>query len=87
MRKNRWILLIVGCLLIAGCEDEKPRTELNEMEKKLLDSLYQDKLNALKTESNYECDALRDSLFQYYVDSIRELRLIEVEQIINSRIE
>ena len=83
LKKSRFLLLIVFCLYWMSCGDPAPRTKMNREEKRIVDSLYSVELKAIKKETSYTCSDLRDSLFPIFVDSIRELRLIEVDQIIN----
>ncbi len=79
--KNLFFLVFV--LLIASCFPQEERTSLTKKERKILDSLYAVELKSLKKSLHEECLSLQDSLYPKYVDSILELRLIEVEQIIN----
>lgn len=69
--------------IFISCETEGPRTKLNSEEIKMVDSLYSKGLKEARKEADYICQELRDSLYQEYIDSILELRLIEVDQIIN----
>lgn len=83
-KKNRCLVGILLCVLFIGCDDTEPKQRINAHQRKLLDSLYSVEIKAVKKEAGYICNDLRDSLFPLYVDSIRELRLIEVDQIINN---
>jgi len=83
-KKNNILLILVLCLSALSCDNQEPRNKMNKEEKQLVDSLYSAQLRAIKKEMGYHCSDLRDSLFPIYVDSIRELRLIEVDQIINN---
>ncbi len=77
------MVLLIFTMLCSSCGSDEKRTILNSVERKLMDSVYSNGLKEARIEADRLCVKLRDSLFQEYVDSILELRLIEVDQIIN----
>jgi hypothetical protein len=69
-------------LSLVGCSND-PAPILTKQQKKIVDSIYNKHLREIRKGTDKDCDHLRDSLYSVYVDSILELRLIEVDQIIN----
>ena len=79
----QFILAFVLTVTLISCEYQEERTKLNSRERKFLDSVYNKRMKTARKQADSICDKLRDSLYDEYIDSIRELRLIEVDQIIN----
>ena len=61
---------------------KKPRTDFTVEEKALYDSLKTIAFKDIREKTDRKCDAVKDSLFTAYVDSIMTLRLAEVQQLI-----
>lgn len=78
-KKFLWMLFAMT-ILIASCE-RKVRTEFTSEEKILFDSLKLIAFKDIRTKTDAKCNAIKDSLFQVYVDSLYELRYEEVKQI------
>lgn len=61
------------------------RTALTPAERKQADSLYAVTYKHIKARSDSLCDAIRDSLMIELVDSISEVRLTEVQKLIDDK--
>ena len=85
IRQNKIFLsgILFLTLLLIGCGQDEPRTKLNREERKEVDQRFSDTLSVLKKDADFICDDLREQLYEGFVDSILELRLIEIDQIIN----
>ncbi len=84
MRRNS-LIIFISLLFISGCLSDETTPQLTPDQKKYVDSVFNSHVRLIRKQSDLACDSLREELFQNYVDSIMELRLIEVDQIINDK--
>lgn len=66
---------------LTSCEPE-PRTQLNDAERIVYDSLFRERNQLVKAEYDSICKITHDSIFPIMLDSIVKLRLYEVEQLV-----
>jgi hypothetical protein len=81
---NRLTLISTVLLLMVSCSYE-PSLELTPNEKILFDSLHRVEFANIRMETDSICKILEDSLYNYYVDSLLEVRLQEVEYLIKGQ--
>jgi hypothetical protein len=84
MKRNN-ILIFVSIILFTGCLSDDTPPQLTSDQKRYVDSVFNSNVRLFRKQSDLACDSLREKLYPQYVDSIMELRLIEVDQIINDR--
>jgi hypothetical protein len=72
------LILLLCFLFLPGCKKEE-RTRLNQRETQILDSLYSSMASKLRKDGDSICKALRDSIFYIKVDSILDIRMAEVQ--------
>lgn len=85
--KSKWIsvLTIISGWAFFGCSQEKEeRVLLYEKERIIYDSLYNAALEITKAEIDSLCKNTREDLFQRAVDSIYEIRLEEIENLLDN---
>jgi hypothetical protein len=78
-----YICLLVSILLFSCTKQE--RTRLNQRELAAVDSLYSQQLPSLRIQSDSICKSIRDSIFLVAVDSLLEIRLSEIELLVEER--
>jgi hypothetical protein len=76
--KSFVILAFFAIIALPGCKKEE-RTRLNQRETKILDSLYSSMSSQLRRDGDSMCKAMRDSVFYLLVDSILDIRMAEVQ--------
>jgi hypothetical protein len=79
----RWLkctilFLFLLVFTLPGCKKEE-RSRLNQRETQILDSLYSSMASQLRKDGDSLCRALRDSIFYLKVDSILDIRMAEVQ--------
>ncbi len=82
---NKLISISIVCsffFMLVSCEDPV-RTELNKVEKKLLDSLYSKKVSYVRQEMDSICKAEHQVLFDIAVDSFYQSYIKEIIEIYN----
>jgi hypothetical protein len=80
MRGAGWsIWLGVMVLLFSSCGEDAPLT-LSWEERSFVDSLFREEVKVLKPELDSICDLHFDSLKSYYVDSLWNNRIEEIER-------
>jgi hypothetical protein len=86
MNKSLCILLfLIKILFILSCQQKKEeRTQLYENERVIFDSLYNVGIEKIKKEVDSLCATQREDLFQRAVDSIYEIRLEEIENLLQN---
>lgn len=84
MKRNSF-LISIATLLFMGCLSDDTKPKLTSDQKRYVDSVFNSNVRLIRKKSDMACDSIRDLLYQEYVDSIMELRLIEVDQIINDK--
>lgn len=79
------ISLFMLIFFIFSCKKEKEvRTQLHEGERLIFDSLYNAGIEQIKKEVDSLCSQQREVLFQTAVDSIYEVRLEEIENLLEN---
>ena len=77
-------LLISLVMMMSSCTKQE-RNRLNQRELAVVDSLYSQRLPELRIKSDSVCKSLRDSIFLTAVDSLLEIRLAEIEVLVEDR--
>jgi hypothetical protein len=84
--RNSFILVLFVSILISlvfiQCEDTTVHYTLNRQEKKLVDSLFKSQLKELQLEADSICKVEKNKLYQTVKDSLIEIRLSEIEEIL-----
>jgi len=86
MNKSLCIFLVLmKIFFILSCQKKKEaRTQLYESERVIFDSLYNVGIEKIKKEMDSLCTTQREDLFQRAVDSIYEIRLAEIENLLQN---
>lgn len=75
------IVFLIFFLLFFSCSAiDEP---LNKEERKLVDSLYRSHLVAINDSLDSLCLEKYENLLQHYIDSIREVRLTEINELLD----
>jgi hypothetical protein len=77
-----WIVLFIA--LFACSKNKEERTQLTEAERIIFDSIYNEKIIASKALIDTMCKQQREDLFQRAVDSIYEIRISEIENMLDN---
>jgi hypothetical protein len=78
------IVIISICTFFSCSKNKEERTLLYEQERVIYDSLYTAALEVTKADIDSLCKLQREDLFQRAVDSIYELRLEEIENLLDN---
>jgi hypothetical protein len=78
------LVLICFWTFISCSKNKEERTLLYEQERIIYDSLYNAALETTKADIDSLCKFQREDLFQRAVDSIYELRLEEIENLLDN---
>ena len=79
------LLFLIVSFFLFSCEKQKEvRIQLYESERVIFDSLYNIGIEKIKKEVDSVCTAQREDLFQSAVDSIYEIRLEEIENLLEN---
>lgn len=84
-KKNKYIFPIVTTTFIllsifpTGCVDDSLQQE--EIFRQAVDTLYHKRIKKFGQEIDSICNARKDSLIEYNMDSIRQVRLREIEKL------
>jgi hypothetical protein len=73
----------IGFILIfflLSCNSDK-RTNLSSNEKKYADSIYNISFDSLKKVTKIECDSLYKAVFETTMDSLKPIRLKEIDEL------
>ncbi|HMP28017.1 MAG TPA: hypothetical protein PKD85_00360 [Saprospiraceae bacterium] len=83
--KAYYLIFVLGTLMVVACNKTKEeRTLLYEQERVIYDSLYTAALEVTKAEIDSICKVQREELYQIAVDSIYEIRLEEIENLLEN---
>lgn len=82
MNKILLSLLIVLCIMAYSSCDEPERTVLTPAEKELMDSLYAKHVSYARKEADSICDATYQIMFDRFADSIKQVYINEIKQIV-----
>jgi hypothetical protein len=77
-------LFLISVIMISSCTKQE-RTRLNQRELTTVDSLYSQQLPGLRIKADSICKSLKDSIFYTAVDSLLEIRLAEIELLVEER--
>jgi hypothetical protein len=75
------IVIVLVIVIYSGC-DEGERTVLTSSEKELLDSLYSKRVPYVRKEADSICDATYQMMFDRAADSIKQVYIEEIREII-----
>ena len=79
------VLLSIGivlCIIAYSSCDKPERTTLTSSEKELLDSLYSKQVSYARKEADSICDATYQMMFDRAADSIKQVYIQEIRQIV-----
>ncbi len=82
---NRVVIFIVflgSIALLSSCFEE-PEVRLLQSDKELVDSLYSETIDSLKTVVDSLCLQKRELMYSALVDSFKQVRLAEIEKFLN----
>ena len=86
MKRSKHLIPLIGLYVgLVSCTQDKTHNTMTIEERRYVDSIYSSRLSDLKRETDLACDSIRAAMYDEMVDSIMEIRLIEVEQIINDK--
>lgn len=80
------VICLLGALLLYSCKNEKvERSYLSEAERPVFDSLYNIKFDKIRKETDSICASTRDSIFAITVDSMFNIRMQEINDLVNEQ--
>ncbi|MCB0646559.1 MAG: hypothetical protein KDC49_07845 [Saprospiraceae bacterium] len=82
MRKSNYIYILLLLLVHFSCGREETRTTLNAEERVIFDSLSVRQFEDIRRYTDSVCLLNRDSMYNYMVDSLLRIRLIEIENLV-----
>lgn len=74
------MILVAGIFLLSSCKKDEVK-EMTAEERTLYDSLKVIAFKDIRLGTDSACNAVKDSLYSTYVDSLLTLRMLEIQQL------